>query len=53
MSKLMGCVMQKDPYRPESLSCAHPSYFWYDTDFSELDSADIIDYSLKVGMTTT
>ncbi len=24
-----------------------PSFFWYDTDFSEFDSADIIDYILK------
>ncbi len=25
----------------------HPSFFWYDTDFSEFDSADIIDYILE------
>ncbi len=24
----------------------HPSFFWYDTDFSEFDSADIIGYIL-------
>ncbi len=24
-----------------------PSFFWYDTDFSEFDSADIIDYILE------
>ncbi len=37
-----------------------PSFFWYDTDFSEFDSADIIDYILEnmrthpsFGMTTT
>ncbi len=26
---------------------ACPSFFWYDTDFSEFDSADIIDYILE------
>ena len=25
----------------------HPSFFWYDTDISEFDSADIIDYILE------
>ncbi len=24
-----------------------PSFFWHDTDFSEFDSADIIDYILE------
>ncbi len=24
-----------------------PSFFWYDTDFSEFDSTDIIDYILE------
>ncbi len=25
----------------------HPSFFWYDTNFSEFDSADLIDYILE------
>ena len=35
------------------LGCAHPS-FWYDTDFSEFDSADIItnNYILEKSTTT-
>ena len=30
---------------PKAWPC--PSFFWYDTDFSEFDSIDIIDYILE------
>ncbi len=29
------------------ISKVHTSFFWYDTNVSEFDSADIIDYILK------
>ncbi len=48
------CVTRKQTLRSLSLSYQkdgrawpRPSSFWYDTDFSEFDSADIIDYILK------
>ncbi len=51
----MTCVMRKQTLRSLSLSYQkkdgrpwpRPSFFWYDTDFSEFDSADIIDYILE------
>ena len=52
----MTCVTRKQTLRSLLLSYQkkdgqawpHPSFFWYDTDFSEVDSADIIDYILLV-----
>ncbi len=49
------CATRKQTLRSLSLSYQkkdgrtwpHPSFFWYDTDFSEFESADIIDYILK------
>ncbi len=41
------CVTRKQTLRSLSLSWPRPSFFWYDTDFSEFDSADIIDYILE------
>ncbi len=32
--------------KTDGFAWPHPSFFWYDTDFSEFDSADIIDYIL-------
>ena len=41
-------VTRKQTLSPSSLSYhARPSFFWHDTDFSEFDSADIIDYILE------
>ena len=48
-------VTRKKTLRSSSLSYQkkdgrtwpRPSFFWYDTDFSEFDSADIIDYILE------
>ncbi len=48
-------VMRKQTLRSLSVSYQkkdgrswpRPSFFWYDTDFSEFDSTDIIDYILK------
>ena len=49
------CVTRKQTLRSLSLPYQKkngrawpcPSFFWYDTDFSEFDSADIIDYILE------
>ncbi len=49
------CVTRKQTLKSLSLSYQkkdrrarpRPSFFWYDTDFSEFDSADIVDYILK------
>ncbi len=51
----MARVTRKQNLRSLSLSYQkkdgrmwpRPSFFWYDTDFSEFDSADIIDYILE------
>ncbi len=43
------CVTRKQILRSLSLSYqkARPSFFWYDTNFSEFDSANLIDYILE------
>ncbi len=42
----MRCVTRNQTLRPLWLAWPHPSFFWYDTDFLEIESFDFIDHIL-------
>ena len=45
--KVFVVVIPKKGWARHGRAWPCPSFFWYDTDFSEFDSADIIDYILE------